>query len=608
MEEEKHLIKKVKKFDIKKTIIIILFFFLCYIFMELLNGNNIAFTKIFSLSTSFDEKITLIGNIMYDFFRFPKFIGNFLILIFLYLIIYGLTNKTKVACSIVSGAMFLFGIINYFVTQIRGIGITISDIYSIQTALNVAGGIKLNIDGNFIVATFIFIVINFALWKFFNFKEREKVRLRRIRLTSVFVGVLGMFSIFTSEAIMGTVAIWNINESYAVSGAGLTIMRLVKDLNIKKPAGYSEAEVKDILFQYTDETEDYSGDLPNVIVIMNESFADINDVYNINILSDNLPFYRQLLEDDNVISGVMHSSKYGGGTANVEYEFLTQNTTAFLPTGAVPYQQYVTKPVKQSIVSYMNKLNYNSYGIHSWYKNGYSRGKVYNFLGFNNSMFYEDMPNLVMDLSGYSSDWSTYEYLYDILENKAEDEREFAFIVTVQNHLPYFDEDADGLQFMEDKSELNTYLQYAYRSDTAIALLINYLDDFDEDTILLFFGDHQPNLNLQNQYSVNSNYSEEEYSYIVPFFIWANYDIEGEHGIETSTNYLQNILFDAAKMPKDSYMKYVDSLRQDIPVITSQYYIDKDGNKYLINDTSSPYYDKIQEYWKLIYYQMFDEK
>lgn len=606
MEEEKQLIKKVKKFDIKKTIIIILFFFLCYIFMELLNGNNIAFTKIFNLSTSFDEKITLIGNIMYDFFRFPKFIGNFLILIFLYLIIYGLTNKTKVACSIVSGAMFLFGIINYFVTQIRGIGITISDIYSIQTALNVASGIKFNIDGNFIVATFIFIAINFVLWKFFNFKEREKVRLRRMRLTSVLVGVLGMFSIFTSEAIMGTVAIWNINESYAVSGAGLTIMRLVKDLNIKKPAGYSEAEVSDILFQYTDETEDYSGDLPNVIVIMNESFADINDVYNINILNDNLPFYHQLLEDDNVISGVMHSSKYGGGTANVEYEFLTQNTTAFLPTGAVPYQQYVTKPVKQSIVSYMNKLNYNSYGIHSWYKNGYSRGKVYNFLGFNNLMFYEDMPNLVMDLSGYSSDWSTYEYLYDILENKAKDEREFAFIVTVQNHLPYFGEDVDGLQFMEDKSELNTYLQYAYRSDTAIALLINYLENFDEDTILLFFGDHQPNLNLQNQYSINSNYSEEEYSYIVPFFIWANYDIEGEHGIETSTNYLQNILFDAAKMPKDSYMKYVDSLRQDIPVITSQYYIDKDGNKYLINDTSSPYYDKIQEYWKLIYYQMFD--
>ena len=58
-----------------------------------------------------------------------------------------------------------------------------------------------------------------------------------------------------------------------------------------------------------------------------------------------------------VKSGKMHSSQYGGGTANVEYEFLTQNSTAFLPVGAMPYQQYIKKNTS-SIVAHMNSLNY----------------------------------------------------------------------------------------------------------------------------------------------------------------------------------------------------------------------------------------------------------
>ena len=42
--------------------------------------------------------------------------------------------------------------------------------------------------------------------------------------------------------------------------------------------------------------------------------------------------------------------------------------------------------------------------------------------------------------------------------------------------------------------------------------------------------------------------------------------------------------------------------------VNHNYYIDCDGNTYLVNDTSSPYYEKMQEYWNLIYYNMFDNK
>ena len=32
-----------------------------------------------------------------------------------------------------------------------------------------------------------------------------------------------------------------------------------------------------------------------------------------------------------------------------------------------------------------------------------------------------------------------------------------------------------------------------------------------------------------------------------------------------------------------------------------------DYNKYIIEDKSSPYYDKVQEYHKIVYYKMFDD-
>ena len=61
-------------------------------------------------------------------------------------------------------------------------------------------------------------------------------------------------------------------------------------------------------------------------------------------------------------------------------------------------------------------------------------------------------------------------------------------------------------------------------------------------------------------------------------------------------------------MPKDSYTKYVESVREEIPVITNHYYMNNDGDSYEVSDSSSPYFDKLQEYWRVIYYNMFDNK
>ena len=598
-----------KKINIQKIICIGLIFLICYFISELLNGNEIIFNNIFSKDVIREDRIIYLQNLWKDVFKLPKFWVNYFLFIFLYWILYGFTNRTKVSCIVITVCTYIFGISNYLVRVLRGNAISVSDIFSIRTALNVAKGLKPSINGNFIIATILFIVLLTIIIKEIKFKDKSEIRTTLSKNITIVLGVVGVIAICIPDYFTKDVELWNLNAAYANSGAGITLVRMAKDLKINKPRKYSSKEAKKIISEYQDDTEQAeTEDFPNVVVIMNESFADLQMAYNIELAEDPLEFYHELINQSNIVTGVMHSSQYGGGTANVEYEFITQNSTAFLPSGSMPYQQYIKGNVKQSIVAYMNKLGYNTYGMHSWDKKGYSRHKIYKYLEFKNIKFKDDMTYLKEGHSGYPSDQSTYEEYYDIMNNKPAGEKNFTFIVTMQNHLPYNYVEPEGIQFTEDSPDITSYLQSEYLADKALKNFIQYLENYDEKVIVLFFGDHQPNLNQQNIYEITDAYNEDTASQVVPFFIWANYEIEGKSGVSTSTNYLESLLLDTAKMPTDSYTKYIEKLREELPIITNNYYMDKENNMYRLDDKESPYYEKLQEYWKLIYYNIFDNK
>lgn len=599
-----------KKINLKKLFFLLIFFFVCYSISELLNGNNISFSKIVGFSIKWEDRINYIETIAKGFFRFPKFIINYCIFVCLYFVMYGLTNRTKFSCFAILVFDFLFGLINYIVRGFRGVSVTLSDIYSIRTALNVASGLKLTVESNFIVATCLFVLFALIILKLIRIKDKYEKRPTIAKNVTIVLGVIGLVAICAPDYFTKDVQLWNINNAYAESGAGLTLIRMAKDFKVSKPKKYNADESKKILAQYEDDVDSVedTSDLPNVLVIMNESFSDLALSYNLDLSDDPIAFYHELITRDNVVSGVMHSSQFGGGTANVEYEFITQNATAFLPLGAMPYQQYISSNVKQSIVSYMNRLGYKTYGIHSWEKSGYSREKIYKFLGFDYFWFKENLDNLHFIRDGYPSDQSTYEVYYDVMNNKPDGEKNFSFIVTMQNHLPYNEVDPNGIKFIDGDNDVISYLQSVNLADKALENLIDYLSDYKEDVVVLFFGDHQPNLNQKDAYSLTGNYAEDSASQVVPFFIWANYNIDKKDNIETSANYLESLLLEAAGMPKDSYTKYVENLREEVPVITNHYYMNNDGDSYEVNDSSSPYFEKLQEYWRVIYYNMFDNK
>ena len=131
---------------------------------------------------------------------------------------------------------------------------------------------------------------------------------------------------------------------------------------------------------------------------------------------------------------------------------------------------------------------------------------------------------------------------------------------------------------------LEQYLSLMQLTDVALEGLIDFFEKQKEPTVVVFFGDHQPTdsvvapvWNLQGKTASMFTDEETAIRYEVPFFIWANYDIEEETGVEISTNYLSGLVMETAGLPMPAYQNYLMSLRKEMPVITSRYLVFNEG-------------------------------
>ena len=600
---------KTNKRKIICVITILLLLFVVTLCMELINTSERVLSDSMFSSFSHAEKQENFSEFFRIAFSHQKFLINYLLCLFLFCICYGISNRPKLSFILTTFLVVGFEIINYGVLQARGFEVTVADIYAIRTALSVAGGLSFKIKADVVIAAILIIISFLLLYLAYKGIEKKKIDIKLRLFKAVlfcFIGVVGFVLLFT-HPILDEMLIWDINSCYADYGSTLTLIKMFKDLKVDEPEGYMKEAVEEFIDSFEDDTLKFSVEekrkLPNVVVVVNESFSDLDYVYNLNPEEDSLNYFHELWNDPNVTSGIMHSSKLGGGTSSVEYEFLTQNTTAFLPVGSIPY---IRNNVSESMVARFNRLGFTTHGIHSYYNTGYSRGKIYKLLGFDDIKFMNDMPELEFSKNNYPTDSSTYKYLYETIDPIKDNIKDFTFVLTMQNHIAYANKETDETYYKDDYFT-NVYLQEEKMSDDALKELIQYFEGVEEDTVVLFFGDHQPSLNQNDIFTIRDGIDENEANYIVPFIIWANFDLNVKKDIETSTNYLQSILYETAKIPTDSYTKYIQGLRNQVPVITCNYYKGEDGKTYMLNDTESPYYNEISRYKRICYYHLFEK-
>ena len=404
------------------------------------------------------------------------------------------------------------------------------------------------------------------------------------------------------------------NAVYNHDGMMVSVIYALKFMNVEKPDGYSEEAVAAIADKYADEADpEPAGVKPNIIVIMNEAWSDVSVDAPFETNLDVFPVTSQMT--DNVVRGQMYMSVLGGNTANSEYEFLTSSSMAFLPPGSVPYQS-VIKYDTPTLVTALEEQGYQSVAMHPYNAAGWDRNKVYPFFGFDEMYFKDSFPAGVERFRSYISDSAMYNKIEELYEARDTSKPFFLFGVTMQNHGGYTSEDFEEDVFingLEGNKKLSQYLSLIRISDVAFGEIVEYFSKVDEPTIILMFGDHQPGENVTAPLYGHANityppvsYERQQDKYIVPFIMWANYDIEEKDGVMTSPNYLSILLCETAGLKLTPYQKYLAELQKEYPVITANFFIDAAGEFHTQAEMESV--DALVDYQRIAYNQIIDYK
>lgn len=582
------------------------------------------------------------------------FLGNYLLVVIMYFIVFALSGSFRLSYLIINPILYGLGLAHSYIMDFRGTPFLPMDFLSIKTAAGVANTYNYTPTYKVMTASLIFIFIIIIGVKTKTPKYNLITKIISRTFTGAFAAVLLILFYFTSVfADMGVRPdFWNQTRGYHNYGFAFNFFCNTKYMYMSEPNNYNPNEIKDYVNSVmensdnndnTNNTED-DYDKPNIICIMNESLADLSILGNLTTNEDYMPFMRSLTE--NTVKGNLYVPVVGAGTSNTEFEFLTGHTTAFLPSGSNAYMLYIKNPLA-SLVSTLKAQGYSSYALHPYYSEGWNRYKVYNYLGFNKFTSLQDImdislmreyqnngsdPNYLQSLIDqhypgsnmlirqYVSDSYNYKLLIEDYENRDKSQPYFAFNVTMQNHGGYttscvnFNECIYATSVSRDYTKANKYLSLVKASDDAFKELIDYFTKVKEPTIICMFGDHQPTVETEfiaEVMGVDSlsglSPEQEQLRHTTPFIIWANYDIEEKQIDKLSSNYLSSLVLKVAGVKLTEYNKYLLKLAETLPVIDTVGYIDNENNYYKWSDVS-PYSSLLDEYEKIQYNNIFDQK
>ncbi len=527
-----------------------------------------------------------------------------------------MTGSVKISLSALGVVSFLYGLINAYVLRFRSVPLVPWDIFSLKTAASVADNYDFTPDVRIAVVTVLFVLL-FASLCFFKGSVRQ-IRLT-VRLFGAFAAVLalvGFSFLLQKEAFQNRYRLYNKRFTPVfmanADGLAVTFVMNLPYVFVEKPEGYSAKEAEEALLHLEERAketqEDKTTDFPNIIVMMNESFADLSALGEFQTSRDVMPFLHSLQKGaKNTVTGMLHVSVCGGNTPNTEFEFLTGNTMAFLPQGSIPFQQYVKQELP-SLASHLKQFGYRTVAIHPYQSSGWERDRVYPLLGFDRSIFLRDFYGKER-VREYVSDQACVEKIIDLYEKKAKGAPLFLFNVTMQNHggyqeiYPNFSPDitAEGMNSVS----LSQYLSLVSLSDQALSDMIDYFAGQKEKTVIVFFGDHQPGdavaapVLAANGMRWNALDEEQiKLRYQVPYVIWANFEIGEQTNADLSANYLGAEVLRRAGVPQSGYQKFLLDLEETWPILSAV-------NTKRTNGDENVSSGKLSDYKKLQYYQIF---
>ena len=338
-----------------------------------------------------------------------------------------------------------------------------------------------------------------------------------------------------SRALGDTPSMWDSVYDAQRNGPLVAFTRQLNPKIMDKPSNYSEETMKKVAARYQKEAETINASRTNnltdstVVYVLSESFSDPSRVPGLKTNKDSMPNIRKIKAG--TTSGLMLSSGYGGGTANLEYMGLSGLSMAnFDSSLSSPYQQLVPSQHWTPTINQMWGAPANSLGYHPYESSMYSRATNYKKFGF--SHFYTlTGPDVIkyqdkIDESPYVSDKSSYDSALEGIKDGSASK--FIQIITMQNHMPYHEwyenndytaESTTGTPLGDDEQQsIETYQKGVEITDQATQEFLNELDALDKPVTVVFYGDHLP--------GIYSSASEDDNNslalHLTDYFIWSN--------------------------------------------------------------------------------------
>lgn len=338
-----------------------------------------------------------------------------------------------------------------------------------------------------------------------------------------------------SRALGDTPSMWDSVYDAQRNGPLVAFTRQLTPKIMDKPSNYSEETMKKVAARYQKEAETINASRTNnltdstVVYVLSESFSDPSRVPGLKTNKDSMPNIRKIKAG--TTSGLMLSSGYGGGTANLEYMGLSGLSMAnFESSLSSPYQQLVPSQHWTPTINQLWGAPVNSLGYHPYESSMYSRATNYKKFSF--SHFYTlTGPDVIkyqdkIDESPYVSDKSSYDSALEGI--KSGKMNKFIQIITMQNHMPYHEwyenndytaESTTGTPLGDDEQQsIETYQKGVEITDQATQEFLNELDALDKPVTVVFYGDHLP--------GIYSSASEDDNNslalHLTDYFIWSN--------------------------------------------------------------------------------------
>lgn len=554
----------------------------------------------------------------------------------LYLLVRSFVHSPRIAAAVTPFPFLFLGLADHLLFQARSQELSFADVRAAQTAFTVVG----NYNFSFYKAIFMLLLPYIAyIIMVLGFKQARSP-MAYVKQMAIWLVLAIPTSVMTYVHMSKISEVRNVNTYRNLMSDELGYLSSFVisyfDCRFDAPEGYVDNYISDRLSELvsngSNEVARFEDDVtidrqPNVVVIMNESYTDMTIFDNMGLADDPTPFLHELMADEDVISGYAMSSVYGGLTANSEFELLTSLTTAFIPNGTIAYNFYVYDEL-YSLATLFDELGYRTVAIHPYFRANWSRSRVYDLLGFEETYFIEDMSYDEDDLiREYLSDEYAYSLIQDELTSDEDGERTFQFMITMQNHGGYTDyyDNFEVEQYVTDgpvnSIQMDIFLNLMRESDRAIEEFLTWLEDFEEPTVVLVFGDHHPHIPLTS----NSSY-EELYDtmldYTVPYFIWTNYETYAEPAeihsnltlpedrntvlADTSISYLGLYILELIGVDEPAYYEIIRGIYENVPVLSPIGFYSNDEQAFVgMPDRIHPQYerenDSLSEYTYLVY-------